>query len=245
LGLIYFKYKKMKKEYIIGALVGAVVVLAGVVCYLLLTRETAVPNSSEQLPAENTDLTQSAPANDNQNKNLKTYRGSSFEFQYPSNISLVSKGETVTLAHAVPYRHTDLCDMRDGARPLDKITDFDVALQLYKKSLNETVRANIPENMIQDYFQGNSIKVSPGFIDDFKSGNLKGYKITEGVEGCGVYKYYLPLSANATLYLARSFVPEFNPINTEYQKYLNVPGVIPPEQEEKIFQSILSSFKIN
>jgi hypothetical protein len=231
----------MKQNYVIAGLVGAVVVLVGVIVYLILKDKTTALNPYKQTVVGDTSTT--APANDNQNKNVKNYRGNSFEFQYPSNLSLYPQEKSIRLTHSVPYRHTDPCDMRDGAKPLDEITDFDVSIEYFNKNLGETARSIIPQQLIADYIKGNSFRITPGVVDEYKVGSLKGYKITNGVEGCGVYNYYISLSANKTLYISRSFVPEFNAINAEYQKYLNVPGIIPPGQEEDIFNLILSSFK--
>lgn len=231
----------MKQNYIIAGLLGTVIILVGAVIYLVIKDKTTALNPYKQTTAG--DVNTTAPNNDNQNKNVKTYRGSSFEFQYPFNLNLYSQEKTIRLTHSVPYRHTDPCDMRDGAKPLDEITDFDVSIEYFNKNLGDTARSIIPQQLIADYIKGNSFRITPGVVDEYKIGNLKGYKITNGVEGCGVYNYYIPLSTNKTLYISRSFVPEFNAINTEYQKYLSVPGIIPPEQEENIFNSILSSFK--
>jgi hypothetical protein len=179
----------------------------------------------------------------NNNGNLKTYLGNSFQFQYPSllSASLTPQEESVFLTHSVAYRHPNPCDFRGDGQPLDKITDFNVSLKVFGTSLKDTMRANRGD-LVEQFFQGSALQTSPGFIDQFDIGSLHGYRITSGAEGCGNFAYYFPLSTNKTLFVSRSFISEFKPINADYQKYLNVPGVIIPSQEENFFKTILSSF---
>jgi hypothetical protein len=83
----------------------------------------------------------------------------------------------------------------------------------------------------------------PGFIDEFELGSLKGYRITSGAEGCGWYQYYFPLSSKNTLLVTRNFITEFKPIIKDHKKYLELPGIIPPDKEEKLFKQILSNIR--
>lgn len=239
----------MKKNYIIVVLILIIIMLLGAVFYLAVLNKTAPSVNVEVTPTDNNNLT-TPPTNTNvninaevQNKNIKTYNGSAFSFQYPTDLTLGFKGEAVTLTHAVDYRHNDLCNMRDGVRQLNELTDFNVTLAYYKKPMSDTIQATVPSNMVGDYLNGTSLKVTPGFIDEYQAGNLKGYKITSGAEGCGVYTYYFPLTSGTTLYATQAFVPEFQPINPDYQKYLRIPGIISPDKEETYFQTVVTSFK--
>lgn len=237
----------MKKEYLVGGLVGAVVVLViGVVGYLLLAKNSTAPISNEQTLEENTNTNSPSVVvtNNNQNKDAKTYRNSAFEFQYPAALTINSQGEAVKLTHSVPYRHTNPCDMRDGAKPLDKITDFDISISLLSGGLKEAVQATVDKNVVNDYLQGNSLKVTQGFIDEYNAGPLKGYKVTSGAEGCGEYTYYFPTAKNSVLFVKRIFVPELQPSNADYKTFLKIPNIISPEQEENIFKAIISSIKL-
>ena len=173
----------------------------------------------------------------------KTYRGTSFEFRYPSLLSLAQQGESVSLTHSVVYRHPHPCDFRGDSLPLDKITDFNVSLEVFNANLKETVKANEGDYLMGEFFQGATLSTSPGFIDELGVGSLRGYRVTSGAEGCGRFHYYFPLSTNKTLFVSRSFIPEFKPILSNYQEYLNVPGTIVPSQEEDFFKNILSSFR--
>jgi len=179
----------------------------------------------------------------NQTSGWKTYRGASFEFQYPPILSLVQQGETVFLTHSVAYRHPNPCDLRGDGQPLDKITDFNISLEVVDANLKDTVKANEGDFLTENYFQGATLLTSPGFIDELGLGSLRGgYRVTSGAEGCGRFNYYFPLSANKTLFVHRSFIPEFKSINRDYQKYLSVSGTIAPNQEEDFFRNIFYSF---
>ena len=87
-------------------------------------------------------------------------------------------------------------------------------------------------------------KLEPGFIDVINIGSLEGYRITQGVEGCGEYTYYFPITTEVTLVVVRYFITELNPITVDYEKFLNLPDVISPIKEEKLFNQILSTFQL-
>jgi len=208
-------------------LVVVIVLLVGVVGYLTLVKKSPAPTpTSTPTPA-----TPPNNSSDNTNTNVKTYRGASFEFQYPSTLSLSVQGESVALTHSVAYRHPDPCDFKGDGQPLGKITDFSVSLRMFNLGLKDTVKANETDYLMNEFFSSNTLKTSPGFIDEFSVNSLQGYRVTSGVEGCGRFTYYFPISTNKTLFVSRAFISEFQPINADYQKYLNVSGVISPSQE--------------
>jgi hypothetical protein len=174
---------------------------------------------------------------------LKVYNGSSFGFEYPKIISLSQQGEKILLNHSINYQHPNPCDFKGDAPQLDKLTDFNVSLMVSNKNLKDTVDANESSDMIKNSFKGATVELSPGFIDSFNTGSLTGYRITAGIEGCGMYTYYFSIAQDKTLVVTRSFISEFLPINADSQKYLSLPGIITPTQEEEFFNKILASFK--
>ena len=97
------------------------------------------------------------------------------------------------------------------------------------------------ENIVENLIKGSNITLEHGFLDKYKIGSFEGYKITEGIEGCGQYLYYLSISLNQTLVIHRNFYAEtFQGDKTELNK---ISGFITSEQEESIFQNILLSVK--
>lgn len=207
-------------------LVVVIVLLAGVIGYLTLVKESSVSTN-----------------NGSDDTDTKNYHGASFEFQYPSILSLNDEGESVVLTHSVAYRHQSPCAFKGDGQILDKITDFSVSLRIFNFGLKDTVKANENDYLMKDFFSSDTLKTSPGFIDEFSVDSLQGYRITTGVEGCGFFTYYFPISANKTLFVSRDFISEFRAMTADYQKNLNVPGIILPDQEENYFKEILSSFK--
>jgi len=189
-------------------------------------------------------ITESKATEINETNDWKVYNGSSFEFKYPKILSLSQQEERILLNHSIKYQHANPCDFKGDAPQLDKLTDFNVSLRVFDKNLKDTVETNESSDIIKNFFKGDTVELSPGFIDKFNIGSLTGYQITIGVEGCGMYTYYFPLTQNKTLAVTRSFISEFLPINADSQKYLSLPGIITPSQEEEFFNSILLSFKI-
>lgn len=179
-------------------------------------------------------------------KHWKTYqyKKPGFEIRYPADVLKISKeGEKVILTHSIPFEHVNPCDFVGDAPLLKELTDFRVALETISKSFKETIKANESYSIILNYLINDTLRIEPGFIDDVRIGPLKGYRITAGAEGCGIYTYYFPLDSNNTLKVQRSFIPELKPVITDYKDYLKLPGIIPPDEEEKMFNQILSSFK--
>lgn len=200
-----------------------------------------ISDATETTPNTITDTSQSS---NNETSDWKVYNGSSFEFKYPKILSLNQQEEKILLNHSIKYQHANPCDFKGDAPQLDKLTDFNVSLRVFNKNLKDTVETNESSDIIKNSFKGDTVELSPGFIDKFNTGSLAGYRITNGVEGCGMYTYYFSLTQNKILAVTRSFISEFLPINADSQKYLNLPGIIIPSQEEELFNKILSSFKI-
>jgi len=181
-----------------------------------------------------------------QESGTKTYKDDSgFSFDYPSSLSVNKVGDKVVAMHTVPFQHSPPCDFVGNGKELTELTDFNVSLEVYKKSLKETVTETQDENFVHDNMVGDTMKVSEGFIDAYTAGSLKGYKLTLGVEGCGQYVYYFPLKNDTeTLVVVRAFVPELNSaISDEMRtKAEKLPGVILPKENENIFSDLLNSF---
>ncbi len=98
-----------------------------------------------------------------------------------------------------------------------------------------------------------SVAVLSGFIDDIAKDFADYEKIDShmsfggrglvifraGVEGEGVFYYLIPIDKGNTLLLMRNFIDENVVLN-----YQNVPGYLTLSQQEKYFQDILETLKI-
>lgn len=176
----------------------------------------------------------------------KTYRNEEygFEIKYPEDvIKLTERNEGIALSHSISFEHPDPCDFKGDAPVRKELTDFGIGIGVINKNLRETIIARESDSFVSGFLLDNKLKIEPGFIDGFNLGSLKGYRITSGMEGCGNYTYYIPLDSKNTLLVTRGFITELSPIISDYQKYLQLPGIITPEKEEKLFNQILSTFR--
>ena len=161
----------------------------------------------------------------------KTYSNSNLSFKYPPLLSLEKQGETIGLSHSIVYKHPDVCDFTGDAPPRERLYDFGFNFSVVNSSVKDWVQSF--EYPGWDYVSSNP----------YKLGSWNGYKISEGIEGCGMDKYYFFISPAKTLVIDRAIVTEFNPIVGNYQTYLNLTGVISPSQADEFFTKILSTFK--
>lgn len=176
----------------------------------------------------------------------KTYRNEILKFQirYPQEtISLSEKQNKIILSHSVVFEHDDPCDFKGEGLKLKELVDFNVSFELLNRGFDMAVKETQGEDFFADYFSRNKLKTEPGFIDEIKIGNLSGYVVTQGTEGCGQYLYYFPLNSENTLVIWRAFIPELQPAVASYQDNLNLPGIIFPEKEKILFEQIFSTFK--
>lgn len=180
------------------------------------------------------------------NLNWRKLQSNQLGFSLQAPQSLLSEEMTpngLQLLHAIPYEHPDPCDERGFPDTLSAIADFDVTFRVVPKELPDAVAANETEFFVSYYMPDRKLTLDPGFIDTVSVGSLHGFQIFSSAHGCGELSYYFPLGQSRTLHVKRKLVPELSAINADRQTYLNLPGVIKPEQEEAIFKRILTSFQ--
>lgn len=168
-------------------------------------------------------------------------------FTYPKILSASSTPDSVNIHHQVPFTHHDFCDFKgESDTTIDTMTDFDVTFRVVNKNILETMKSESPY-IPQENFVNNEVIPSPGFIDRFKVGNLEGFQIFEGAEGCGHTIYYLKVSDQKTLVIINKLITVFTgSIDVANKSRAEaVPGVINKEKSEEIFMSILKSMKAN
>lgn len=244
------KIKKGNAPVLALAVGAAALAAAGIIFYF--SRNDGVSNTAtgnrKTISAEEPRLKDAQDAGQSDTAGWKTYRSADqkLEFKYPAEkLSLASEYGNPVLSHSVPFRHADPCDMRDGAKELANITDFKVNIEHVKSGLAEAVKSHEPAFFIQDYLDGNALKVSPQYIDAEKLGSFSGYKITSSGEGCGEYVYYLVLDPRNTLRVSRAIVAEFQPVNTNYRENMKIPGTLQPREEDKLFNEIGATLKFD
>lgn len=211
------------------------------------------------------------PANTNSSKTAKAQIGY-YNFIYPTTLTLTKNGgfedgtgvnDSITLTHSIPYKHTDPCDFKGDKAQLENLTDFKISMRMFNTDLKTVMQENEGSYVMDNFFKGDipvtaldadgspiseyeSSIAQTGSLpkDSSKESSLIGYKVTSGVEGCGRDNFYFPMSEQQTLFINRPFISEFSSIVTDGQKYLNLEGVIKPEEADKIFNNILSSIKV-
>ena len=178
-------------------------------------------------------------------ENKKTFKLDNLEFSYSDLLTLKKEGEVISLAHSIPQKHQNSCDFKGDGIMVDNITDFQSSFKIYNKDLKNSITSDFSANsVIQNLAKGPDVILDPGFVDKYTIGSFDGYKITQGVEGCGHYSYFLSISPNQTLVIDRSFYAQTVGTTTNADM-LKLPGIISKEKEEQIFKSILLSVKGN
>ncbi|MBM3256742.1 MAG: hypothetical protein FJY98_00210 [Candidatus Liptonbacteria bacterium] len=231
-----------KKGFANIILIILVVILAGTTGYFALRKPTTEPATSPVITDnDNEPITPvtSTPTNPNQtppvqtiNSGWKKYTDAQLAFEYPPIVSVERNGEAVNLDHSIAYKHSDVCDFKGDAPPLERLNDFGVSIKLINQNLKTFVQGS-------QYPGWDYVSANP-----FTLGSWSGYKIMQGIEGCGSYVYYLTISSNKTLVITRSLITELSSAVTDNQKYLALPGIISPNQEEEFFTKILLSLKV-
>jgi hypothetical protein len=163
-----------------------------------------------------------------------TYSDNYLSFESPNKISIKREGEVLKLSHSIAYKHPDPCDFKGGAPEKTILTDLDASFTIVDQSVKDYVVQSANYDGWWDYVSANP----------FEIGSLKGYKVMAGVEGCGEDIYYLSISPNKTLVIKRALITVFNPIIANYQEYLNLPGIINPNEADVIFNRLLGSLEV-
>ncbi len=177
------------------------------------------------------------------NPDISSYRNTNLgiSFKYPKILTVKGSNSSITIHHEVPFEHHDFCDFKgEATTTIKNLTDFNVELHIVSKGLVDTMKSESPY-IPEENFLNNTVVPSPGFIDPVSYGDLKGFSIFEGAEGCGHTIYYLSINSNKTLVIVNDFITIFSgAIDTENMaKAEAVPGVINKAKAEEIFNKIV------
>ena len=156
--------------------------------------------------------------------------------KYQPILTKTVKGPSIRLTHETPsVPHHDVCDFKgDSTKDRTFITDVDLTIEVGEeldKEIASRTNASVMEN--GKYIQ------SPGFFEKVTIGKKTGYKLTEGVEGCGRYTYFIRLNPKISLIVVQQFVPEL--IGVTVEDYSTTPGIIQLDESEIFVKQIISS----
>ena len=149
---------------------------------------------------------------------------------------------SIEFSHSVPFKNYGACDMK-GDKTYDTLNDFGMTMQIFNKNVADTAKQT-SSNIQAENYSGNTLKIFPGSIDAYEIGDLKGFAVYEGVEGCGHTIYYFPLENNTkTFVVTKDMVQQLSGITSPDVKnqLLAVPGVINNDESKNIFENILKS----
>lgn len=151
-----------------------------------------------------------------------------FSFDYPKTLTLENIQNGFSLSHSIPYKHLDFCNMKD-ATTLDSVTDFNLV-------------GEIKTGKVEDVIKSDNFSDVTSLQNKVSFGQLSGYLLSMGAEGCGVDEYYFSLKDNNTLIIKNYWVGELSEINAEKEKYLALNGIILPQKNKEFLSGILNSF---
>lgn len=178
---------------------------------------------------------------------LKTYRNNrdNFSFSYPKILTASTTDNVVILHHDISYQNSGACDMMGDNKTYDKLTDFEMTVQIVNNKLTDTVKKMSPY-IPQENYVNDELITSPGFIDEYKIGTLSGFAIYEGAEGCGQTTYYFPIEKQKTLIITNASIQILSGVisKEKMDQVLAVPGVISKTKNHEIFEDIVRSLKI-
>lgn len=187
----------------------------------------------------------SRPAGESRDKQYQDSQ-TGISFTYPENLTASTADGVSILHHDIPYKNAGACDMMGGEKVYDRLTDFEMKIRIIHKDLTETVKTLSPYIPQENYVNGELV-ASPGFIDPCTIGDFSGFAIYEGAEGCGQTTYYFPIAGDRTLVIANASIQALSGaiMPEKVHEVLAVPGVISRENNQKIFESIVRSLKID
>ena len=169
-------------------------------------------------------------------KNIYSNPTLGFTLEYPDGVSTKTRPTGVYLEHSLAHEYTDPCDFKDG-KILKRLVDFNANLEILHTDLAAAVFTKLPASA-SDLLQDGTIKAEY----EYSAGSLRGFKYTQGVEGCGMETYFFPLDGKI-LVVERKISPERTPLVSNYDEFMKIPGIFTVAQEEEILLDVLSSFK--
>jgi hypothetical protein len=168
-------------------------------------------------------------------------------FDYPKILAVKETGGRVSVHHEVPFVHHDYCDFKgEGDTTLPIMPDFHLDMFVVSKNITQSMKQESPYIPEENFVNG-VVVPSPGFIDESQYGNLNGFAIFEGAEGCGQTTHYFKLTDSKTLIVRQKMITVFTGAIAVDQKDKaeDVPGVINKEKESFILSNLLESVQID
>lgn len=181
---------------------------------------------------------------DDSNHEISKYK---LDYNVPNPLENKGSMDDAILVHSIPFEHADACDFTGQSKTLFNFTDFRVTIKVYNRNFQETALINENEFVLDNYLKEDGFKIDNGFIEEFSTESLEGYRISEGVEGCGEDRYYFTIDNDNTLFITWKWIMELSGMLPQevQEEYMKLEGVISPEEAELLFNEILASIEID
>ncbi len=169
------------------------------------------------------------------------YETADLKIPLPAPMFVKDENSAITLFHTVEtFSHTDFCDFKGDSLPTTTLRDFTVKFSFTTLSMEKAI-LKFGGDYLKEYINTDgSIKESEGFLEKTKIGDREGYKLTQGVEGCGYDQYYFQ-TENGVLIVQKNFVPELTSLCTQSEQYKTANGIILPEKAQQLFEELVKN----
>lgn len=192
--------------------------------------------------------------------------GGRYEFKHPPNFKVEQQAAAIRVFHQVEFKHQSPCQpqLNESGQPdeangkkLTRLTDFNVTFRLVDGGLKEAY-------LLENYSDKFASEIADWLTEQYKTvevfdseqrlnaENLKFYS-GDTPTGCGSYNYAVPLAAEKTLLVKRAEITLLNVGTTYYmdaadrrryaKRLASVRNLIDPAEEERIFRTILSTWR--
>lgn len=163
----------------------------------------------------------------------------STSFVYPPILSYeLLSTTTARLFHQTPSpEHRDYCDLKnDYPAKSSSIYDVDFGVEIYEQSVKDVIKTSFEH--LSDLALDENGKIILEKVP--LHAKYPVYFVTIGAEGCGQHIYFVQLGQNKTFVIKRAYIPYLNALDaTSTAEYMNLPGVIVPDQEEWLVHTII------
>ena len=162
------------------------------------------------------------------------------ELQYPpERLHLQAEDEQIILTHAVPFTHSDYCN-EAVVDTLNEFTDFHVKIKHFRGTLAEAIGTEHSDFLISQIVDNNTL-IQSAEVEQVTIGSLQGHVITATLEGCGKRTYVFPVTDDEFLLVVRTIIGAWYQNRDFYER---VAGVILPEQEQHLFENVVSTLRV-
>lgn len=172
------------------------------------------------------------------------YETENYKLHLPYPVLIKKEKDYVNFSHTIPsFSHYDFCDFKGDSPSKNTFRDFNLTIYFENLNLTDSLLKYGGKFLQESITENLEIIEQEGFLEKISFSNYSGYKLSMGIEGCGIDQYFLK-TEKGTLIIQKDFVPELTELNPEKEKFTNLDNVLTPEKSKQIFQEIIESIVI-